>query len=349
MTSQITFEKLVKKMFKALGVKEDKIGSMISKVLNHDEKKLIITNKGLIETLNKLIEVDQKIGAANTSSLDPDNKILYNSFKENLGILQTSIFRNNINKTLFSKELLTLMNQKITILNSIITKPVEKAGLVTLGKPVEKAGLATLGKPVEKANKEIVNEKVEKANKEIANEKVEKANKEIANEKVEKANKEIVNEKVEKANKEIANEKVERLKNQPRLFKMDSEDSSSDDEDEDDAPQEKVDNTTTELGPVTQSDEIQKKENKPTLDEEKKYLNCVGAKKDNQEYYWNKWTDETTNDRKKTPQNEKICQQGTVKRRIVEYKNKKNNNNKKYYNKYLKYKTKYVNLKKSIH
>ena len=106
-------------IFEALGIEnKEKIMKVLSSLDNKSKNKIIKDVK-LKNTMKKLLEVDKNINKLNTNFLNENTVKIFNSFKENLGFLQSLYIYKNIEVNSFIQNLLNLINLKITLMGSM--------------------------------------------------------------------------------------------------------------------------------------------------------------------------------------------------------------------------------------
>ncbi len=115
----LTFGNFMNQIFEALGIEnKEKIMKVLSSLDNKSKNKIIKDVK-LKNTMKKLLEVDKNINKLNTNFLNENTVKIFNSFKENLGFLQSLYIYKNIEVNSFIQNLLNLINLKITLMGSM--------------------------------------------------------------------------------------------------------------------------------------------------------------------------------------------------------------------------------------
>ena len=115
----LTFGNFMNQIFEALGIEnKEKIMKVLSSLDNKSKNKIIKDVK-LKNTMKKLLNVDKNINKLNTNFLNTDTVKIFNSFKENLGFLQSLYIYKNIEVNTFIQNLLNLINLKITLMGSM--------------------------------------------------------------------------------------------------------------------------------------------------------------------------------------------------------------------------------------
>jgi len=118
----LTFGNFMNQIFEALGVENKGTIMKVLSSLDKESKDKIIQDVNLKKTMERLLEVDKNINNLNTSFLNGDTVKIFNSFKENLGFLQSLFIYKNIEVNTFIQNLLNLINLKIILMGSMNSK-----------------------------------------------------------------------------------------------------------------------------------------------------------------------------------------------------------------------------------